>query len=293
MKKIVSFFAVVICWMLCVGTVKADVIWEPYDDIFYMANRDDCQYVNRNYTANGPENKVIVYKSPENPTVTETWENGHVVNIYYTWTDEDGIVWGMYNDWETDETGWMPMDYMDVVYDYICFEEEFGDSFVEEMTAIPGEYAGKSIFFWSYPGADIYREIPMPEAETEMPQCSTIFVDEEGHKWGYFGYFRGVRNMWVCLDQPVADASTLYPEGLPVRGGQMTAENTFAEDTRIESTSTEDTYKEDTYTEDTVVNEERISPSVDTGIIGLIICLILGVCGATGGVLLGMKKKKG
>ncbi len=267
MKKMMSILTVMLFWMLCVVPVRADMIWEPNNDDFYVNHRDSCHYVNRNYTADGPEDKVIVYKSPENPAVVTTWENGHVANIYYTWTDENGIVWGMNNNWETNETGWMPMEYMDVVYDYICFEEEFGEHFVEETVTISEEYANISVYFWSYPGAETYLEIPMPENAADMPQCSKTFVDEEGRKWGYIGYFRGTRNKWVCLDEPAGDVKILYPEEAPVRTPQAVTEGTFSE-------------------------EERITPSADGGTMGLIICLVLGVCGATGGALLGMKKKK-
>ena len=267
MKKIKGVFAVVMCFMLCVLPVKADVIWEPYNDSFYNGHREDCSYLNRNFTADGPEDKVLVYKSPENSAVVETWENGYVANIYYTWTDENGTVWGMNHNWETDELGWVPMEYMDVVYDYICFEEEFGASFVEETVAIPGEYVNRKIFCFSYPGAETYLEIPMPEYEADMPQCHMTYVDENGQKWGYIGYFRGTRNKWVCLDNATADAAALYPGGLPARGAQLQEENSFPEG-------------------------ECISPPTGGGTIGLIICLVLGVCGATGGALAGMKKKK-
>ncbi len=279
MKKMMRILMVVLCWMLWVLPVSADVIWEPYNDDFYEKYRESCQLVNRNYTADGPENKVIVYKSPENPTVVTTWENGHLANIYYTWTDENGTVWGMYNDWESNENGWVPMEYMDVVYDYICFEEEFGESFVEETVAIPEEYVGTSIYFWSYPGAEAYLEMLMPETAADMPQCFKTFVDEAGRKWGYIGYFRGVRNKWVCLDEPAGDVNTLYPEETPVRTPQGDTEESYSEEKQVSE-------------EAPALEEERIVPATNGGTIGLIICLVLGVCGATGGALVGMKKKK-
>lgn len=268
MRKVFVFFAVVACFMLWVLPVRADVIWEPYDDDFYMEHRDECEYINRVYAADGPEDKVIVYKSPENPTVVETWENGRNARIYYIWRDENGNSWGIYEDYENDKTGWMPMEYMDVVYDYICFEEEFGESIVEETVSIPGEYVKKSIFCWSYPGAETYVEIPMPEYEADMPQCHKTYVDEAGRKWGYIGYFRGTRNKWVCLDNPVADAVALFPDGLPEREVQEVEETDAPADT------------------------ERIAPAGNNGIIGLIVCLVIGVTGATGGALVKLKKSR-
>ena len=87
MKKSAWIWAVVVCWILCVMPVKADVIWEPMDD-FYEEHREECRYVNRNFTANGPDGEVIVYKSPENPTVVDTWENGFSAYISFVYTDE-------------------------------------------------------------------------------------------------------------------------------------------------------------------------------------------------------------
>lgn len=285
MKKMTRILMVMLCWVVFVLPVRADVIWEPHNDDFYTKKRENCRLVNRSYTADGPEDKVIVYKSPENPSVVDTWENGHVANIYYTWTDEKGIVWGMYNDWETNETGWVPMEYMEVVYDYICFEEEFGEHFVDESVAIPEECAGTGVYFWSYPGAETYLEIPMPETAADMPQCSPTFVDEGGRKWGYIGYFRGTRNKWVCLDEPAGDFNTLYPEEPPVRTPQEVIEEAYSEEEPVLEV-------EPVLEEEHVFEEERIAPAADGGTVGLIICLVLGVCGATGGALVGMKKKK-
>ncbi|MBQ8821294.1 MAG: hypothetical protein IJZ82_01495 [Lachnospiraceae bacterium] len=268
MKKILSCLAVMACFMLCVLKVKADVIWEPYEDDFYMENRESCEYINRNYTADGPDGKVIVYKSPENPTMVETWENGYTVHIYYVCNDEASNSWGIYENFETDKSGWVPMAYMDVVYDYISFSEEFGESIVEENGTIPAEYAGKSIYCWSYPGAEKYIEIPMPEYEADMPQYSKTFIDEAGRKWGYIGYFRGTRNKWVCLNSAVADAADLYPDGLPERGTQETESNTFTEDA------------------------ERITPAKDNGLVGLVTFLVVAVTGATGGILAWLKRGK-
>ena len=275
MKKSLRILTVILCWMMFVLPVSADVIWEPYNDDFFDKYKDSSQLVKRYYTASGPENKVIVYKSPENPSVVATWENGQEVYIYYTWTDEKGIEWGMYYNGETDETGWMPMEYMEVVYDYICFEEEFGESFVDEMVAIPEEYVGTGVYFWDYPGAKTYMEVTMPETAADMPMCAKTFVDEEGRKCGFIGYYRAIRNKWVCLDQPAEDFYTLTPEVTPESTPQAVTE-------APESVSEEAT----------AVEEERITPSADSGTIGLIICLVLGVCGATGGALFGMKKKK-
>ena len=66
MKKILCLWAVVGCFLFCGLCVRADVIWEP-EDSFYKKHSEECVYVNRLYTANGPDGEVILYKSPEMP----------------------------------------------------------------------------------------------------------------------------------------------------------------------------------------------------------------------------------
>lgn len=41
----------------------ADVMWEPYGNNFYEAHRDECQYENRTYLANGPEGYLTLRES--------------------------------------------------------------------------------------------------------------------------------------------------------------------------------------------------------------------------------------
>ena len=43
----------------------ADVMWEPYGNNFYEAHRDECQYENRTYLANGPEGYLTLRQRPQ------------------------------------------------------------------------------------------------------------------------------------------------------------------------------------------------------------------------------------
>jgi hypothetical protein len=69
------------------------------------------------------------------------------------------------------------------------------------------------VYLWNYPGSEdsvIYTvdgEYP--------PEYEEIFTDDAGRNWGYIGYDRGIRNVWVCLDDPTADYRTLYAEAEP------------------------------------------------------------------------------
>lgn len=282
MKKSVWIWTVVVCWMFSVLPAKADVIWEPFHDDFYSQNMESCEYLNRYYTANGPEGEVILYESPKNPTVVTTWENGFTAYISFAYTDADGNVWGVYDDMETGVTGWMPMAYMTVVYDNISFQEEFADRITEERGSISVMYAGQIIRFWKYPGSDDFFEMIMPEEAESMPQYSKVFVDEAGQQWGYIGYFRGTKNRWVCLANATGELDSLYPEGAPEVGESENEASTV--------TDTEDIVPaEDAAQED--ANSERIEPQKDNSLIGLVIGLVVAVTGATGGTLVWLKKK--
>lgn len=264
MRKVMGIMVMVVCWMMCVLPVKADIIWEPYEDAFYMEHQMACVHLERVYTANGPDGKVITYKSPENPDVVESWENGYEVCINYTYTDEDGIVWGLNG---MTSTGWVPMEYMELVYDNISFAEEFEEKIVEEDGSIPAQYAGMNIYAFSYPGAEKYIEINVPGDKEAMLGYDMTFVDEAGYKWGHINYFRGIRDVWVCLDNATADATTLYPDGLPERG--------------VQSGPEDDVSAEDGY----------IMPKKDNGLVGIVICMVVAVVGVTGGALVIMKKR--
>ena len=216
MKKWISILGGFVCFLLCGMSVKADLIWEPMpgEDSFYDEHSGECVYEDRSYITNGPDGRVILYESPESDKKIATWENGQVRYIAYTYTDSDGIVWGMYNNGDKRESGWMPMAYMKPVYDTIAFAEEFGDTFVVEAGTLEAEIDSQ-VYFWEYPGAEDYTEMTIFDY---APDYYKVFKDEAGHKWGNVSYYYGIRNAWICLDAPAADAEELYPDGLPIRG---------------------------------------------------------------------------
>ena len=221
MKKTIRLYMVLFSILLCGQTVQADVIWEP-DNTFYEKHRDECEMVDRSFVANGPNGKVIVYKSPENPIEVDSMQNGDTTWITWTYTDADGVVWGFPNN---SESGWVPMDYMNVIYDYISFEEEHVNEFVQETGNVDESYMGKRIFLWNYPGSEDFTELDLSgDWATWMPEYNTTYVDEEGRTWAYCVYYYGMRNFWVCLDNPEADFSTLY-------GTEIEDEMTPVEDT--------------------------------------------------------------
>lgn len=264
MKKWVCFLGTVFCFLLCTISVRADIIWEPMNS-FYEEHSTECTYVNRQFTADGPDGIVILYESPESSKVVTTWENGYRTYISFTYEDERGVVWGISDD---DQTGWMPMDYMKVVYDSISFAEDYGDQIVNQDGTLDEQYQDETIYFWKYPGSESCSSMSLQDWEY-MPEYSATYTDEAGHGWGYIGYFYGHRNVWICLDQPTSDYAGLYPDGGPKIG----ADDTESQDPEGQRT-------------------ERIVPKTDNGTVVVVIVLVVGVVLITAVLLVILKKRK-
>lgn len=202
---------------LTVSDVRADVIWEPYEDEFYWEHVEEMNYVNRVYIANGPDGKVIMYESPLSNRQVTVWENGAEAYISFTYTDRDGIVWGVYD--EGSINGWVPMEYMVVRYDSLSFQEEYADRIETEYDGLGSECSGEEIYLFSYPGSDRYGTITLQG--DYYPEWSSVFVDEEGRKWGHISYYYGIKDRWLCIDDRMADYAALYPNGGPDRAGEI------------------------------------------------------------------------
>lgn len=224
MKKWICILGGFFCYMLCMLPVRADVIWEPRDS-FYEEHSSECEYVGRVFTANGPDGVVILYASPVSDREVDTWDNGFTAYISFSFEDENGTVWGIYEGGSNSRTGWMPMEYMDVIYDNISFAEEYGEEIQEQFGTPDEQYLGKSVYFWEYPAAPDRYTVTL---ENYLPEYHRTYVDSEGHTWGNVGYYYGHKNVWICLDQPEAEMEELYPGGTPGIGEVQPVEKNFS-----------------------------------------------------------------
>lgn len=203
MKKIVSFMLLLaFCLSVLPLFASADVIYEPMDS-FYESHREQCRRHERNYTVAGPNGNVTVYESPESDKVQETIDNGESVYVSYVYQDDSDVLWGFYEDWENEVSGWIPMDYLDLIYDEISFREEFGHLLKEETGELSTEFVGKSIKFWKYPGSSEYLEVPFES--DYAPEYHMIYTDGDGVRWGRVGYYMAIRGYWINLDAPDAE----------------------------------------------------------------------------------------
>ena len=214
MKRIFSLILALMLLPALVPAVSADVIVEPQDS-FYWEHRGECIRTERCYFADGPENVAVVYRSPESAAVVVRVKNGLELWISYVYEDENGYSWGLceYYGEEDHWVGWIPMDYLLLKYDSICFREEFAHRIEEKTGVIPVQETGR-VHFWGYPGSDTlwaYMEL----TAHYLPEYQAVFTDDAGREWGYVNYYAGMRDVWVCLSNPTADYRTLYAEAEP------------------------------------------------------------------------------
>ena len=213
MKKLTRVLCVLILILfLFPMTAKADVIYEPRDS-FYEEHREECTYIGRSYTADGPNGTVTLYTSPENSGLEKTCPNGTVLYVSYTYQSADGVLWGCCDYWDEDVTGWVPMEYLELIYDEQSFSEEYADRFESvELTLDDPELTNETVRFWSYPGSRDYVEVPM--AESNRPAFQLAYTDESGMQWVRCGYYMGIKGHWINLNNPTADYETLFPDAV-------------------------------------------------------------------------------
>ena len=207
-------------WMLCLTLLTAvlltapafaDILWEPSDDEFYLRHRDECSPVVRGFYANGPEGFVTLWDAPGGSAVQGQYENGTVLWVYWQYED-----WGFITVWEdggkhTD--GWVPMDHLELVYDFQCFAEEYAAL----ITDYNGEFAdyggqeGDEIWLWETPLNSKPRESLTMQTEflealkggwNNSSYISKLYTDENGRDWGFVSYMFAYRDLWILLDDP-------------------------------------------------------------------------------------------
>lgn len=209
------FLSVLFAWTLLLSmafAVHADVIWIPRNS-FLEGHMEHCKRSDRAFRA---LTEVTVYESPESDKVLWQIPEGESVWVYYTYEDSNKNLWGCTENPESGAAGWFPLAYVELVYDYISFAEDFGQTFMEldEPGQISGEYGDSVVMFWAYPGSTSCTEFDMSSWSSDnFPEYFTVYEDTLGRQWAYVNYYFGIRNFWICLDDPTADYDTLYPMG--------------------------------------------------------------------------------
>lgn len=213
MKKLLTLGLTLIALLTLLPAARADVIWEP-DNRFYERHSDECEYIDRRYYANGPDGFVTLYDAPDGSAYSAQYENGVVLNGQFQYRD-----WMCVYRWEDggEVSGWVPLSQLYLIYDSVSFEEEYGSRF----EPYNGEFAGydgpaEGIRLYEYPGYG-WPKYTLSADQQDWLDClrgtagnpsyiSQVYRDDSRDEvWGYVGYLYGMRDLWVCLNNPTRD----------------------------------------------------------------------------------------
>ena len=205
-KRGFTFLLIMVLFLLSFPlAARADVLLEP-NNSFYERHRSECTYLSRSFYANGKDGYVALKSEPNSKTETAVIENGDTIRIMFTYS-HNGEMWGVteissqdtpYREWPT---GWIPMNQLLLMYDYISFEEDHKDEFYKYTGDYSELKAAKDLVLWAWPGSgNILWSGELPD--TENFRVSNTYRDAEGREWGVVDYWYGIRNVWACLSDP-------------------------------------------------------------------------------------------
>lgn len=200
-------FACVMLVSMLSGLALADSIYEP-EDSFYNTHFDECQYVNRDYYANGESGFMELFTEPGASSLGFA-DNGGVFHVQFSYKKGD-VAWGVveYSDsngklvpkGDDYKTGWLKLSDTIVKYDYISFDEKHS----LEYTTYDGDYselAGvKNIVIWTFPHSGETRGTF--EKIDDNFVIKSIYTDSNGQKWGFVSYYYAIKNFWICISDP-------------------------------------------------------------------------------------------
>ncbi|MDR1131112.1 MAG: hypothetical protein LBL15_01690 [Oscillospiraceae bacterium] len=220
MKKRCFTILLLAVWFLLLFPLAAyaDVLIEPDND-FYTRHRDACTALRRSFYANGESGAVSVKKEPGSKTETAVIENGEVINIMFTYNHK-GEIWGVTEIYTEGKrpNGWIPMDQLLLVYDYISFSEEHQDDFYAYTGSYEALKTAEEIVLWSWPGSgDTQGNFEtLSDENSENFSLSPAYRDGQGREWGFIAYWHQYRNVWVCISDPTnSDIPAFNPPPQP------------------------------------------------------------------------------
>jgi hypothetical protein len=152
---------------------------------------------------NGNGDSVSVQKEPDGREIAEI-KNGEIIYVEYS-CFYDGDYWGIgfFNPPDRrGDYGWVKMDQLLVIYDFISFDEEH----FKEFYTYNGDYdeikkVGAAIA-WTWPGSGT-TFWTIENLDTENLLVSYAYLDKDGREWGFVNYLYGSRNIWICLSEPL------------------------------------------------------------------------------------------
>ena len=217
MKRLLFVFMVFLI-LVSPLTVLADAIIEP-DNQFYKQYSNKCVYLKRDFCGNGTDGYISVKNDPRTKNEICQIKNNEIIYIEYSCL-YDGEYWGLttyVGEPGSGKGGWIKMEQLLVIYDYVSFEEEHFNEFYQYTGDFSEIKEAGAAIAWSWPGSgSTLRTIS--NLDTESVHISHAFKDEQGREWGFIPYLYASRNLWICISDPVNhDIPAFNPVPEPVK----------------------------------------------------------------------------
>ena len=207
-KRVFTALIVCVMFLVPVFSAHADIIVTPNND-FYMQYQSMIKPLDRRFVVNTGA-QVPVKSSPGAKSNIETLQAGTETYVKYSCL-YDGGYWGF----SFEYSGWVNLDQMLVMYDYITFAEEH----TQPLYSYGGDYSEiketRAAVVWPWPGAE-EPVWTLANIDTDYFKVPFAYKDEDGREWGFVTYLYGHRNIWICLSDPLnEDLPALIPAAAP------------------------------------------------------------------------------
>lgn len=216
MKKLLVLLLVTILLTVCALPASADILWEPYDNDYYMRKSyESFTGIARIYDV--PDGMTVnFYESPERGRLIKTVEAGTRIYVGFSQTLQ-GEVWGVgypLGDWETE--GWFRLGRLQLEYDHEAFCKDFSDRIEAVTGSMDATRLTAPVPTWTYPGSGvidttlncIWEENQFNDGKLEYRQ---LYTDPDGGQWGFVGYFMGPCG-WIYLDDLYTETPPSFPQ---------------------------------------------------------------------------------
>lgn len=198
-RKLLALLTALLLMVMMATPAFADVLWMPRENVSY----DYDKVLNRVFFTNGGDGYVTVYTAPNSMSKVTNLANGTRFCVVYTREEKDGSLWGLgYGGVSDVAEGWVPLADMALIYDHISFEEDHGQEFQKYDGSGDGLTEACT---YSYPGGVYLSTAKTMDggSYTLAEGFQNLYTDENGLRWSYIGYYYGLRNFWICIDDPM------------------------------------------------------------------------------------------
>lgn len=232
-RNTIVFFLSLVLLLALATPAAADVLWEPYDNDYYLDHfvytpdekdeyseeeaerfdkaREALTVVSRVYFV--PEGMTVnLYSAPEDGRLLTTLEAGSRVYIGFS-NKINGEVWGVGYTIGDNAQGWCRLGRLQLEYDSWAFSEDFQDQFTDYTGQMDSYEVKDRIYVWTYPGSGVQEGVISeihPSYNDGKLECNYVYTDPEGGAWGYVGYYMGHRD-WIYLSDPENPNPVLPP----------------------------------------------------------------------------------